>query len=428
MGCKISKHYTLKQGKEEYLMLTADFGSLQMRLTTQDTSLNPSTFGECDPGLYNIYRSDTECPDAHSNTGRIVFVDSVGGQLYVFSLENGETLKLYQDTDIPNLNKKSQFVSCGDILDGSKVVSISHRSMTTKEFKSFTKDAYIDKWNDRRFANWRRVSKTVNFGVLFGCSAPTLAKQLENAGYKPSEAMEYLELTNNLPFYNQLLKSKMGKMKPEKVQILAAATLMLEAYYKGFPGVKERAAREADFAWKNGYVRCWHGPVRPLAELRYMKRNKDGNVMGADQKMWSGMVSNLKNDAGNTPIQCMEANIAIKTIINAARYAKEWKLKSFIWNMVHDSEDWCVYKPELNLVCALLNACSTWKREPHKGVDMCMDFEICDPAKGYENNMYHGGLENPFKVDDIQTAIDKWNKQHASIPNFTPISWHGCTV
>jgi len=29
MACRISKEYKLSQGKEEYLMLTADFGSLQ---------------------------------------------------------------------------------------------------------------------------------------------------------------------------------------------------------------------------------------------------------------------------------------------------------------------------------------------------------------------------------------------------------------
>jgi len=32
MGCVIEKEYTLNQGKENYYMLTADFGSLQMRL------------------------------------------------------------------------------------------------------------------------------------------------------------------------------------------------------------------------------------------------------------------------------------------------------------------------------------------------------------------------------------------------------------
>lgn len=298
-----------------------------------------------------------------------------------------------------------------------KVLSVSRHTMTTKEFKGLTKIS-------NEFSSWRRASKTVNFGVLFNCGAPTLAKQLENNGYKYNEAMEYLELTNNITFYNQLLKSKMGKMTAEKVAFLAAATLMLEAYYTGFPGVKERSIREAEFAWKNGYARCWHGPIRPLPELRYMKRNKDGNVIGADQKMWSGMVSNLRNDAGNSPIQCMEANIAIKTIINASMYVREWGLKSYLWNMVHDSEDWIVYKPELNLVCSLLNACSTWKRQPHVGVDMCMDFEICDPAKGHQKNMYHGGLENPFKIDPIEVALDKWNKEHPE----KPLYWHGCIL
>ena len=55
MACRISKEYKLSQGKEEYLMLTADFGSLQMRLTTQDTTLNKSTHGKCDPGLYEEF-------------------------------------------------------------------------------------------------------------------------------------------------------------------------------------------------------------------------------------------------------------------------------------------------------------------------------------------------------------------------------------
>ena len=304
-----------------------------------------------------------------------------------------------------------------------KVLSVSSHSPTTKEVKGLTKIS-------RQFAGWRQVSKTVNFGVLFGCTAPTLAKQLENAGYKREEAEEYLSLTNNMPFYNELLSQNAKKKKPltaEKVMFLAAATLMLEAYYKGFPGVRERATREKEFAWKYGYSRMWHGGVKHLPELRYMARNANGELIGADKKMWSSMFSNLNNEAGNAPIQCMESNIAIKTIINVTNYAHEWKLKSYLWNMVHDSEDWCIWKPELDLVCSLVNACSTWQREPHRGIDMCMDFAICDPARGYQKNLYHGGEENPFKILPIEEAIANWNKSHENVSGFEPISWHGCT-
>lgn len=33
MACRINKKYTLSQGMKDYLLLTCDFGSLQMRLT-----------------------------------------------------------------------------------------------------------------------------------------------------------------------------------------------------------------------------------------------------------------------------------------------------------------------------------------------------------------------------------------------------------
>lgn len=383
----------------------------------------------CDPGLFDIYRSDTECPDAHSNTGRIIFVDSISGQLYLFEMDDGSIIKLYQDTNVSSQSSRNitQDLVIGDVLENKVIKNISKRPMTTKEFKSFTKDDYIGKYNDKRFSSWRRVSKTVNFGVLFNCTAPTLGQQLEDAGYKFEEAIEFMELTNNLPFYNQLLL-KNSKMKKEKVAFLAAATLMLENYYKGFPGVPERSERETKFAWKNGYARCWHGPVRHLPELRYMKRNREGNVIGADQRLYASMVSNRQNQAGNSPIQCMEARVAMATISEVYDYVEEWGLKSHLYNMVHDSEDWWIYKPELDLVCSLINACSQWIREPHYGIDMCMDFTLNSPIKGRVGNIYHGGEENPFKIKPIDEAIDDWNREHLHIKGFVPIKWHGCDI
>ena len=301
-----------------------------------------------------------------------------------------------------------------------KVISVKTHSPSTKEVKGFTKIS-------SQFGNWRRACKVVNFGVLFNCSAPTLAQQLEDAGYTFDEAIEFMELTNNLPFYNQLLL-KNNKMKGEKVAFLAAATLMLENYYKGFPGVPERTQREAKFAWKNGYSRCWHGPVRHLPELRYMKRNREGQVIGADQRLFSSMVSNRINQAGNSPIQCMEMRIAGATISEVYDYIEEWNLKSHLYNMVHDSEDWVIYKPEVDLVCSLINACSTWIREPYYDIDMCMDFTLNSPMKGYVNNIYHGGQENPFKIKPIDEAVDEWNKTHLNQPGFIPIKWHGCKI
>ena len=91
----------------------------RMRLTCQDTSLNPSTKDKkqpCDAGLYSIYNRNTDCPDAHSATGKMVFVDSVNGQLYIYKMDDDSEIKLYQNTKIPNTNKESQELQIGDSL------------------------------------------------------------------------------------------------------------------------------------------------------------------------------------------------------------------------------------------------------------------------------------------------------------------------
>jgi len=305
-----------------------------------------------------------------------------------------------------------------------KIKGISTHDMTTKEFKSFTKGAT----ESENFAKWRQASKTINFGVLFNCTAPTLATQLEDNGYTEEEAIEYIHNMKQDSAFQSLLIEKRGKMSKKKVAFLCAATLMLEAYYVAYPGVPERTKRESNFAWEYGYSRYWHGPVRHLPELRYMKRNAKGEVMGADKKLYSSMISNKQNQAGNSPIQCMEAFIAINTIISVCSYVKLWKLKSYIWNMVHDSEDWIVYKPEVDLVTSLIEACSTWSREPEYGVKMKMDFAFCDPNAGAQNNFYHGGVENPWKAKPIEQAVADWNESHKDVPGFEPIEWFGCVL
>ena len=201
---------------------------------------------------------------------------------------------------------------------------------------------------------------------------------------------------------------------------------MLEAYYKAYPGVKVRSEREIKNAWEKGYSRCWGGPVRHLAELRYMKRNSKGEILGADRKLFSSMVSNRQNQAGNSPIQCMEAYVAMSTIEEVCKYVDEWNLKSYLWNMVHDSEDWCVYKPEAYLVTSLIDACSTWHRQPEFNVFMKMDFSFADLSHGRQNNLYHAGPENPWKAMPIEDAVSKWNEEHEGVKGFVPIKWHGC--
>ena len=94
--------------------------------------------------------------------------------------------------------------------------------------------------------------------------------------------------------------------------------------------------------------------------------------------------------------------------------------------MVHDSEDWCVYKPESYLVTSLIDACSTWHRQPEFNVFMKMDFSFADLSHGRQNNLYHAGPENPWKAMPIEDAVKRWNEEHKNVLGFVPIKWHGC--
>lgn len=296
------------------------------------------------------------------------------------------------------------------------VKSIKKRDITLKDFKK------LSKCNDC-FAAWRQVAKTVNFATLFGAGAATMAGMLEDNGFKESECDDYISLVGIQNDYNALLLKNKGKMVPKKVKYLCCATKMLDTYYKTYPGVQKRTDRELAFSRLHGYVRTWHGPVRHLPELRYVKYDSRGFLTGADKVLYSRTISHIEKQGGNSPIQTMEARISFGTQACVAGYLREWGLKSRLWNSVHDSVDVYVYKPELEIVMAMMSACASWVREPYYDISMCMDFAIADPSKGNEHNYYKGGTEDisPIPIDE---AVSNWNKEHPD----HQIKWHGCWI
>lgn len=271
------------------------------------------------------------------------------------------------------------------------------------------------------FKAWRTISKTLNFGLLFGCSAGTFAGMLKQANFTEADCDEYIQLTNITGVYNAALANNAGKMKPADVKFNVVADQMRNLFFDTYKGLMGRIKREQAFALANGYVRSWHGPVRHLAELRYLSVNKDGNLIGADRSLYSKLFSHLQNNACNSTIQSMESRIAFATWVNSAKYLSIWGLKSYIWNNIHDSLDLYVYKPELELVMALMNACASWEREPVKGIHMSFDGEVSD-LQDYEhrcNTYYKAGVG--YDPIPIEEAIANYNRK-----NGTNLKWYGC--
>lgn len=274
------------------------------------------------------------------------------------------------------------------------------------------------------FKNWRTVAKTENFGLLFGCSSGRFAQMLQQANFTEDECDEFIKLQNLTSAYNaavlQNLKST-KKMKSSDLKFFVVADSMRNSFFETYKGLMGRIEREQLFALMHGYVRTWHGPVRHLAELRYMSHNENNQLTGADRSLYSKQFAHLLNNACNSTIQSMEARIAFATWVNTAKYLALWNLKSYCWNNIHDSLDFYIWKPELEIVISLANACASWEREPVRGIHMSFDGEISDVQDlEHRNNTYYkaGVGYNPIPIEE---AIEHYNKK-----NNTDLKWYGC--
>lgn len=296
--------------------------------------------------------------------------------------------------------------------------------LTIDNSTELTVHDFIKNKEHQPFKSWRTVAKTENFGLIFGCTSPTFAGMLKQANFKEEECDEFIQLTNSTQVYNAALANNMGSKHPMKtadVKFLVVADQMRNSFFETYKGLMGRIKREQMFALAHGYVRSWHGPVRHLAELRYLSISPKGELTGADRSLYSKMFSHLLNNACNSTIQTMESRIAFSTWVNIAKYLSLWGLKSYCWNNIHDSLDFYVWKPELELVMALANACASWEREPVKGIHMSFDAEISD-LQDYEhrcNTYYKAGVG--YDVISIEEALEHYNKK-----NGTDLKWYGC--
>ena len=85
---KISKKLDKDCGLKHYRLATFDFSSLQMRLCSIDSALNPS--GQ-DLVLYNIYKDGSDTDDMHSMTGFKTFVEPLHKTVFDATDDNGKT-------------------------------------------------------------------------------------------------------------------------------------------------------------------------------------------------------------------------------------------------------------------------------------------------------------------------------------------------
>ena len=150
----------------------------------------------------------------------------------------------------------------------------------------------------------RRNAKTVNFSILYGAGATNLSRQL---GIKRAEAKE-----------------------------------LIETYFTQFPALKAYMDETVQFARDNGYVKTLAGRKRALRDIN----SRNGLTR-----------SNAERVAVNTPIQGSAADMIKLAMIAIHKKLKDGKYKTKMILQVHDELVFDVYKPELEEIKVMVEAC-----------------------------------------------------------------------
>lgn len=278
--------------------------------------------------------------------------------------------------------------------------------------RAVTLDDFLKLKKYKPWSGWRQTAKTINFSLLFGCSAATFASLLDMNGFSESDADELIrDARLNGRLRDVFAEPRNLTRGMRFCKMLTCAEFMKENFFTTYVGLETRLEREVAFAMEHGYTRSWHGPIRHTPELLLMKFGDKGYLIGNDKENYSKLASDLKKVAGNTGIQTLEAAIAFPAIHEICAYLKEWNLKSFIFNMIHDSIDLCVFKEEEELVLALAHQCMTKFRYFEHGIPMESDGDLVDLSDLEAQYFKHG---KDAKFQSIDVAVKNFNDTHGT--------------
>ncbi len=149
----------------------------------------------------------------------------------------------------------------------------------------------------------RGNAKTVNFGIIYGVSAFGLSNQTD---LSRTEAKE-----------------------------------LIDTYYLTYPKLRNFISQQVDFARDNGYVQTVLGRRRYLKDIN----SRNAVVRGAAER-----------NAVNAPIQGSAADIIKIAMINIHNKLNQGNYKTKMLLQVHDELVFDVYKPELDVIKALVKS------------------------------------------------------------------------
>ena len=258
------------------------------------------------------------------------------------------------------------------------------RQITEEEFKRMK--------NSPVFKALRTSAKGANFSLLFGASSSTLNTNVIELDWSEERVDNFIE-ENNLYSLLENIKDFYKKADPVQQKYLTVATKIRNDFFQAYPGLLSRITRERDYASHHGFCRSYFGMTRNLIEL--MLRGE------YDKEANAKRLHNLENIAANVRCQNMEACIRGRAMYEIQSWLIANGYKSWIFNEIHDSMDFYIYKPELHDVLAHIKHVCERKIPELKDnwIPLLIDVEIADLTDNAHQDCYkHGRSWTDFSI------------------------------
>ena len=225
---------------------------------------------------------------------------------------------------------------------------------------------------DKVSKEMRTNAKSVNFGIIYGKSGVTFAKDLF---YDPS--------------------GKNPKKTDDWDSAKAEGMKLVEDYLNTFSGLKKWLNNTKKFANKYGYVKTMFGRRRRLPDLK---------------SRVPSLKTSAERQAINAPIQGTGSDLTLLSIISINKKLKENGFKSLLICTVHDSIVFDVYIPELPEVAKMVKNTMEHIHEPYIDTEVPIISEI-EVGRSY-GTMFECELEDVENLNTVE-SFDKWVHQNS---------------
>jgi DNA polymerase-1 len=216
----------------------------------------------------------------------------------------------------------------------------------------------------------RTMVKAINFGLLYGMGAYTLAKRI---GVSEKEAQDYIN-----------------------------------SYYKTYANITRKIEEYQTFARNNGYVYLPFGKRRFILDIanRFNSNVSKTDALGqALKRIITKQKSSAEREAYNTIVQGTSVFFTYLSLIRIQEYIDENNLDACIINTVHDSIVFSIDKDTaFDFIPVLMELMTDYEYEWLNGVPLRADVEI-----GYDYGHLHEVekdiLEDKNKFDEFIASI-----------------------